>query len=281
MGILLFALSTLLIYEIVSHFFVIPHAGMIIIATVCTLSIVSIINATRLSVKEVEVPLKHLKKDTTIVQISDLHVGTIRSSNFLKKIVEKINQIDPTVVLITGDIIDSRSRIHAHMFSDFNTVRAPVYFVAGNHEIYEGKETVYAQLSTTKIQALRNETVDCDDIQIIGIEFSEDSDHLGNELKKITIDKTRPAVLMYHAPQGIEDAQKAGIDLQLVGHTHFGQIFPFNFLVRIAYKHVKGLYVLESMFLYVSPGTGTWGPYMRLGSKNEISLLKLKQKSSG
>ncbi|MBD3338920.1 MAG: hypothetical protein GF353_07420 [Candidatus Lokiarchaeota archaeon] len=80
---------------------------------------------------------------------------------------------------------------------------------------------------------------------------------------------------MYHSPQGIEDAKKVGIDLQLAGHTHNGQIFPFNFFVRIFFKHIKGLYDLEDMFLYVSPGTGTWGPYMRLGLKNEITFLKL------
>jgi len=279
MGILLFTFSLLLLYEAISPFVTIPHAGIILVITVCALSILSIVNATQLSVKEIEVPIKHLKKDTTIVQLSDLHIGTIRNSDFLKKIVKKINQLDPDMILITGDMIDTSTRLPTTIFSVFNTVRAPIYYVTGNHEVYDGKNAIYALLHTTKIKALKNEIVEFEDIQIIGIEFSEDKSHLARELKKMNLDRTKPAVLMYHTPHGMEDAKKAGIDLQLAGHTHFGQIVPFNFLVRLAFKHVKGLYDLESMFLHVSPGTGTWGPYMRLGSKNEISLLKLKTKT--
>lgn len=278
MGILLFTLCLLVLYEAISPFATIPHAGMIIVLTVCALSIFSMVNATQLFVKEVEVPLEGLKKDTTVVQLSDLHIGTIRSSRFLRKVVKTINQLDPDVVLITGDLIDTGSRLPTTIFSDFNTVRAPIYYVIGNHEVYEGKDKVYAHVDTTKIRALRNETVDFEGIQIIGVEFSEDKSHLGQELKKLTLDTTRPTILMYHSPHEIDNAKKAGINLQLAGHTHFGQIFPFNLLVRMEFKYVKGLYDFGSMFLYVSPGTGTWGPYMRFGSKNEISLLKLKTK---
>ena len=275
MGILLFMLCSLLIYEAIRPFYTIPYAGMIIVIVIGVLSIISIINATGIVVKEVEVPVENLEKEVIIVQLSDIHVGTIRNSGFLKKIIEKTNKLDPDIVMITGDMVDASARLHGSMFSDFNRLRAPIYFVTGNHEVYEEKDKVYALFNDTKIRILRNEVVDFDGIQIIGVEYSEDKGHLGKELEKLKIDKAKPAVLMYHSPQGIEDAKRAGIDLQLAGHAHNGQIFPFNFFVRIFFKHIKGLYDLGGMFLYVSPGTGTWGPYMRLGSRNEITFLKL------
>jgi len=275
MGILLFTLCSLLIYEAIRPFYTIPHAEIIIVIVVSALSVISIINAVGISVKEVEVPVKNLEKDVTIVQLSDIHVGTVRNSGFLKKIIEKTNKLDPDIVMITGDMVDASARLHSNMFSDFNKLRAPIYFVTGNHEVMEETDKVYELFNDTKIRILRNEAVNFNGIQIIGIEYSEDKGHLGKELENMKIDKTKPTVLMYHSPQGMEAAKKAGIDLQLAGHTHNGQIFPFNFLVKIIYQHTKGLYDLEGMFLYVSPGTGTWGPYMRLGSKNEITLLNL------
>jgi len=275
MGILLFMVCSLMIYEAIRPFYNIPYAGIIIVIVVSVLSIVSIINATGIVVKEVEVPVENLEKDVSIVQLSDLHLGTIRNSAFLARVIEKVIPLDPDIVMITGDLIDAGARIHEGMFNEFNRFGAPVYFVSGNHEVYEGIEEVYSILDNTKIRVLRNEIVDYDDIQIIGVEYSEDNGHLGKELKNLKIDKTKPAVLMYHSPDGYENAKQAGIDLQLAGHTHNGQIIPFNFFVKIFFKHIKGLYDLEGMFLYVSPGTGTWGPYMRLGSRNEITLLKL------
>ena len=275
LGILLFMLFSLLIYEAITPFYTIPHAGKIIVIVVSVLSIISVINATGIVVKEVEVPIEKLEKNVTIVQLSDIHLGTIRNSGFLKRVIEKTNQLDPDIVMITGDMVDANARLHGGIFSDFNRLRAPIYFVTGNHEVMEGADKVYALFNDTKIRVLRNEAVDFDGIQIIGVEYSADKGHLGKELEKLKIDKAMPAVLMYHTPQGIEDARRAGISLQLSGHTHNGQIFPFNFFLRISFKHINGLYDLGDMFLYVSPGTGTWGPYMRLGSRNEITVLKL------
>ncbi|MBT7903597.1 hypothetical protein HN587_07070 [Candidatus Woesearchaeota archaeon] len=83
---------------------------------------------------------------------------------------------------------------------------------------------------------------------------------------------------MYHQPKGMIEAEKAGINLQLAGHTHNGQIFPFNFVVKAVFPHVRGLYKINNLNLYVSPGTGTWGPPMRLGSSNEITVINLVSK---
>jgi predicted MPP superfamily phosphohydrolase len=275
LGILLFALCLLLIYEIISLFWTTSYAGIIIITGIAILSIASAVNASKITIKEVNIPIKNLKKNINIVQLSDIHIGTIRNSNFLKKIIKKTSQLNPDMIIITGDMVDASSRLNKEMFKDFNKFKSPIYFITGNHEVIENTEKTYSFLEETNIQILKNEIISFENVQIIGIEFSEDKNHLEEKLKKINIDKSKPSILIYHSPEGYNEAKKLGINLQLAGHTHSGQIFPFNFIVKIKYKYIKGLYDLGNMFLYVSPGTGTWGPYMRLGSKNEITLIKL------
>lgn len=280
MGILNLALFLLLIYEFIRPFYIIQSIGIIIVIIVAILTLISVINASIVIIKNVEIPIKNLKKEITIVQLSDLHIGTIRGSSFLKKIIEKTKKINPDLVLITGDLVDNNSRVKTGMFEDFKKLKSLIYFITGNHEVYEGINEIYSHLGASNIEILDNKMVNFNEIQIIGIEFSEDKNHVKKELDKMGIDKIKPSVLMYHSPEGFEDAKTFGIDLQLAGHTHYGQIFPFNFLVRMRYKYTKGLYDLKGMFLYVSPGTGTWGPYMRLGSRNEITVLRLKKDNS-
>jgi len=278
MGVLLFLGCSLLIYEVVSVFSPIPYAGPIIVIVVGVLSIISVRNATGIEVTEIDVPVEGLPEDISIVQLSDLHLGTIRDSEYLATVVERATRLDPDIVLITGDMVDANARLHTEMFDEFDRFGTPVYFVTGNHEVYEGLDEVYSLFDETQIRVLRNEVVDYDDIQIVGVEYAETDGHLGTELENLELDEAKPAVLMYHSPEGVEDSERAGIDLQLAGHTHAGQVFPFNFLVRIMFPYITGLYDLGGMFLYVSPGTGTWGPYMRLGSRNEITRITLKAK---
>ncbi len=277
MGVLVFLFFSLIAYELINMFYDLPYAGWIILAAVFLLSSYSVINAFSLHVKEVDVKIEGLHKDVKIVQLSDVHIGTIRNSGFLKKIAEKVNDIDPDIVMITGDLVDGSAPLHKGMFDPFKKLRAPVYLVSGNHEIYEGVEKVYDLFDDTKIKVLKNEAVNFDGIQIVGVEFSENRTHLSREMGRIKVNSSRPAVLMYHHPAEMEAAKRAGIDLMLSGHTHNGQIYPFNLLVRMVYKNMNGLYDFDGMKLYVSPGTGTWGPYMRLGSRNEITLINLKK----
>ena len=132
-------------------------------------------------------------------------------------------------------------------------------------------------LRTTKVRPLRNEAVDFARIQIIGIDDSGRRFQVADQLKRIEFDDSKYCVLMYHRPTGFEAAVEQGVDLMLTGHTHNGQIAPFNLIVRLAFRHISGLYRHEGSYLYVTTGTGTWGPRMRLGSSNEIVLLKLRK----
>jgi predicted MPP superfamily phosphohydrolase len=280
LGILLFLLFLLLIYEIVNIFYTPPYGGEIILGIALILSIISILNAKSVVIKEIEISLPNLEKDITLVQLSDLHIGTIRNSKFLNNIVEKTNNLNPDVVLITGDMIDGASRLDTKIAEELEKIKAPIYFVTGNHEVIEGIEKVYSFLQKTKVNILKDEITSFDNIQIIGIEYKNKKEEVQKVLQKIKIDDSKPRILLYHDPKAFEGIENEKINLALFGHTHNGQIFPFSLLVKAFYKYPQGLYkVGDNSFVYVSPGSGTWGPYMRLGSKNEITLFKLKSKN--
>ena len=280
MGISFFLLFILIGYEIANLFFNIPPftAGIVIIIIATVISAYSIINGISIAIKEVEIPLQNLRKDMKIVQLSDIHMGAIMNSGFLKKIIEKVNDLNPDLVLITGDTIDGSGELHPYMFDSLNKSKCPVYLVAGNHDVYEGLENVFKVLETTNIKILQDEMVEFEDIQIIGVNYSFERQYLKKVLSQLEIDKSKPSILMYHLPSEVKDANEAGIDLQLSGHTHKGQFFPFTFLGRLVFPYFNGLYEYNETRLYVSQGTGTWGPPIRLGSRNEITLINLKKK---
>lgn len=281
LGALFIAFWVLLIYEVIRLFFNLSPvtAGIVVFVVVIFLVVYSVISASFVSVKEVKVRVKNLDKELKVVQISDVHIGTVHNEEYLQKIVDKINKVNPDIVLITGDLFDGGGDVTKETLAPLNNISAKIFFTTGNHEQYEGLDDVFAVLKTTKVNVLRNEIVNYKEIQIIGVdnpsnEFSKTID----ALSRIKINKSKPSILMYHPPSGYEDAKKAGISLQLSGHAHDGQIFPLNYLWKLFYPKVYGLYDLNGTYLYISAGTGTWGPPMRLGSRSEITVIKLVKK---
>ncbi len=280
MGISFYLLTFLVIYWIISLVIKIPGeiAGIIIIGLTTILSAYSITNSFYLNVNKVDIPLKNLKKDMNVVQLSDIHIGSIRNSSYLERIVQRTNELDPEIVFITGDMVDGSARLHTHTFNAINKLKAPTYFITGNHETYEGLDEVFRVLRNTEMTIIRDQMVECNGIQIIGVEYSFEPNHMENVVSKLKIDPEKPSIMLYHLPRELETVAGAGIGLQLSGHTHAGQMFPFNYLVRLMFKYMRGLYKYNETYLYVSPGTGTWGPPMRLGSRCEITLITLKRK---
>ena len=278
LGISIYIMIILVGYKILSIFFYIPpfSAGIVIIALASVISAYAILNSISAEIKEIEINIPTLKKNMDIVQLSDIHIGSVRNSGYMKKIVKKTNDLKPDIVLVTGDTVDGSAKIHPGMFDAIENIKAPVFLIMGNHEFYEGLEDVLKVLETLNITILRDEMVEIQDIQIIGVDYSYDKNHLKYVVSKLKIDKNKPSILMYHVPGELEAASQANIDLQLSGHTHKGQFFPFNFLGRLVFPYFNGLYSYNNTKLYVSQGTGTWGPPMRLGAKNEITLIKLK-----
>jgi predicted MPP superfamily phosphohydrolase len=160
-------------------------------------------------------------------------------------------------------------------------LQASATFIIGNHERYVDVEEICQRLRNLDIRVLRNDSVLVGDgLQIIGIDDADARNQVAKRIPAIEPAPDRYRILMYHRPDGAEDAADWGAHLMLCGHTHNGQILPFNFLVRRIFPRILGRYQIRDMVLYVSPGTGTWGPVLRLGSRCEISMICLHRGSA-
>jgi len=278
LGMMFLLLSILLVYEAARFFIPLQPqtAAFVITGIAVALSVYGIINALFLTVRAVDIPMPGLEKPLKIVQLSDIHVGTIHNSGFLTRIVEKTNALTPDLVLITGDLFDGIGPVNSHTVEPLANLKAKTYFVIGNHERYDDMEKIQSILPAAGVEILRNRIADFRGVQIVGVDAAMRDGEKGNQVVgTLQVDRARPSILMFHVPVGIDDAVKAGIKLQLSGHTHNGQLFPFTLFAKMLYPQVQGLYTINGMRLYVSPGTGTWGPPMRIGSSNEITVINL------
>lgn len=280
-GIAFFSVSVFLIYQLFSIFFNFNKqmGSIIVLSFIALISLSSLINGKRLRINLVDIKIKGLKKDLKIAHLSDLHIGAIHRKKYLEKIIKITNSLNPDVVVVTGDLVDGSTVINKEILSPINKIKAPVYFVIGNHEIYEGLDKIMPLLNKTKMRVLRNEKYKFKEITFVGLDYYESKKELFDNLDKINIDKNKINVLLYHAPRfKLEELEKKGIDLHLTGHTHNGQIFPLNLLVKLLYPYSRGFHKSENSNVVVSVGSGTWGPPMRLGSTSEINLISLKEK---
>ena len=237
-------------------------------------------------VKRVRVPLARLPLDRAgykIVQLSDVHVGPTIGRGFIEDLVARTNALSPDLIAITGDLVDgSVDELREHV-APLAKLRARdgVYFVTGNHEYYSGVDAWLAHLATLGIRVLRNEHVAvAAGFDLAGVDdwtaHQFGGDH-GADLPRALLgrDASRALVLLAHQPKAIVEAAALGVGLQLSGHTHGGQLFPFNYLVKLQQPYVAGLHTHGEATIYVSQGTGYWGPPMRLGTAAEITLIEL------
>lgn len=278
LGIMLYFFFSFLLYEIGHHFITLDISTwrLIIYPLAIGISLAAIINGQTVKLKEIDLALPGLQEDIRLVQLSDVHVGTTHNSIFLTNIIKRVNALKPDIVVITGDFFDGSGFLHDHTVEALNLLEAPSYLSVGNHENYEGLDGVAELMASTNTILLQDEKIDFKDLQIVAANFPlQEGDFSAPDLSKIELDPDRASVLLYHQPTGMKAAAAMGFDLQLSGHTHAGQIFPFNFVVKLWYPQSQGLYDIDGMKLYVSPGTGTWGPAMRSGSRNEITLFNL------
>ena len=243
----------------------------------------------RVVIRRVSVPLGKLPlalDGTTIVQLSDVHIGPTIGRGFLSRIVDRVNALEPDVIAITGDLVDGSVLSLAPHVEPLARLRARhgVYFVTGNHEYYAGVDEWCAHLATLGLRVLRNERVSIGDgaasYDLAGIDDLAGR-HFGRghgadvDRALAGRDPERELVLLAHQPRAVVETEPAGVGLQISGHTHGGQIWPFNFLVRLQQPVTSGLARVGRTLLYVSNGTGYWGPPMRLGSPAEITQLVL------
>ncbi len=234
----------------------------------------SILLSHHLSVKRLEIFSHKVSRSYRIVQISDVHIGS-RQAGFMRRIVARLNALNADYVVVTGDLIDS-STVDYQALESIKQVKAPIFFVIGNHERYAGLPKVIDLADRLGMKTLRQESVVSEQLVFSGIDDADHKDQVERHLPSIKKIPDKFNILLYHRPVGWEAAIEHGIDLMLSGHTHNGQIFPFNFIVKQQYNRISGMYRQGNSHLYVSPGTGTWGPCMRLGSLNEITVFEIK-----
>ena len=222
-----------------------------------------------------------------VVQISDLHIGPILGRRFAARVVESCNSLQPDLVAVTGDVVDGGVRQLADEVAPLGRLAARdgVFFVTGNHDYYSGADGWVQRMAALGMRVLRNAriTIGAGDaaFELAGVDdFHGDlfGGHGGADVPRALTgrDPQRPVVLMSHDPATFPQAAQLGVDLQLSGHTHGGQIWPFKYLVRLSTPFVAGHYRGDDAQLYVSRGTGFWGPPMRLFAPAEITELILR-----
>lgn len=239
-------------------------------------------------VKPVRVALSKLPAHLSgykIVQLTDVHIGPTLDRAFLQRVVASVNAQHPDMVVITGDLVDgsvANLGEHVRPLSELRA-RDGVFFVTGNHEYYSGADEWLAFLRTLGVRPLRNERVQIrgeDGFELAGVDDAtahQFGDHHGADYERAMggRDANKLLVLLAHQPRQVLQAERFAPDLMLSGHTHGGQIAPFNFLVKLQQPYVAGLYEHKRTKLYVSRGTGYWGPPMRLAAPAEITAIEL------
>ncbi|HZR80166.1 MAG TPA: metallophosphoesterase [Candidatus Binatia bacterium] len=222
-----------------------------------------------------------------IAQISDVHIGAILDRRFAEHVVERVNALDADLIAVTGDLVDGAPEDLADHVAPFAHLRARhgVFFVTGNHDYYSGADRWIEHVARFGWRVLRNERVTIehrgDRFDLAGVDdhraYLFGGDH-GEDVPRALAgrDPERAVVLLAHDPTTFRTAARLGVDLQLSGHTHGGQIWPFGYFVRLVVRFLAGEYERDGAKLIVSCGTGFWGPPMRLAAPSEITEIVLR-----
>jgi predicted MPP superfamily phosphohydrolase len=238
-----------------------------------------------------EVPIGIAKLPRTldglsIVQLTDIHVGPFIGRGFIDRLVEQANALRPDVLVITGDLVDGSVERLGSAVAGLQNLRARfgTYFITGNHEYYSGDAAWTRFLERLGITVLRNRRVSIGDdggsFDLVGVDDWTGGRRRGAQGYDLETaiagrDPERAAVLLAHQPTNFDVAVARGMDLQISGHTHGGQMFPMTMLVGLRYAYTRGLYTHGDGSIYVSRGCGFWGPPARIGSPPEIAKLVL------
>lgn len=244
----------------------------------------------RARVVRVEVPIAALPaglEGFTIVQITDIHVGPTIKRGYVQAIVDAVNAIEPDMVAITGDVVDGSVSTLAEHTAPLAQLRARrgIYMVTGNHEYYSGVQAWVQAFRQMGMHVLINEHVTFlhqgATVVVAGVtDYNAGTVFAEHASDPVAAMAGAPAqaglrLLLAHQPRSAAQAERVGYDLQLSGHTHGGQFFPWGFFVRLQQPFTAGLHRLGSMWVYTSRGTGYWGPPKRLGAPSEITCLRL------
>jgi uncharacterized protein len=245
-------------------------------------SLYGIVNARWIRVKHITVKMPHLPpswRGRVAAQVTDVHLGHVNGRGFMRRLVAMLQRLKPDIVFITGDLFDG-SKVEPHgLVSAWRELSAPfgAYFVTGNHEEFSDPGQYLDAIRRSGVRVLDNEKVIIDGVQIVGVNHHDSvgPERFRSVLKAASLDPSQASILLSHSPHGLPIAEEAGVSLQLSGHTHGGQFFPFTwFTRRIFGEYTYGLRRFRDLIVNTSYGAGTWGPPMRVGTRPEIVLIE-------
>ena len=235
---------------------------------------------------QINKPANQLKQ-LIVVAMTDIHLGTIVRHSTLENLVEKVNNLNPDLILLPGDIVDEdvSTVMEQNMAASLRELKAPygVFGVTGNHEYFGGVQKSVDYIQKGNVRILQDTTVKIANAFYLIGRKDRTGKSFGDKRKPLNeildgVDKKLPLILMDHQPFHLEEAEQNGIDLQLSGHTHHGQLFPFNLITKKVYEKSWGYLRKRQTQYYVSCGVGTWGPPIRIGNRPEILRFKLNFK---
>ncbi|MBQ8465886.1 MAG: metallophosphoesterase [Alphaproteobacteria bacterium] len=269
------------------NFYYLNRANLITVGISCLLVIWGIYEAVKFpEIKELTIYDAKIKESVKIVQMNDLHINRTTSVKKIENLVERINKLNPDVVVLVGDIVDERKpELLSEQLSALAQLKTKfgIYTVFGNHDFYSGLFIWLQKFIDYGLGPLFNNGAQINDnIYIAGVPDKSIAQAFPqmkiNLPQALTGNKNNLyTILLSHTPK-FTDEKISGIDLQLSGHTHGGQIFPFHFLVKSANKYLAGLYQEDGYKVYVSRGAGYWGPPIRLFAPSDITIINLKPK---
>lgn len=228
-------------------------------------------------------PLAGDAKPIKIVAVSDLHLGNGTGKTALKRYVKMINEQNPDLILIAGDLIDN-SVIPLYtekMMEELSELKVPlgVYMVPGNHEYISGIKASARFIQDTPIQLLRDSVVTLPNgIQLIGRDDRSNTARRSLQELMAGIDKSKPIILLDHQPYKLTESEAAGVDLQFSGHTHRGQVWPMSWVTDYIYEQSHGYRQWGNSHIYVSSGLSLWGPPFRIGTESDMAVFYLSTK---
>ena len=282
--------SSFLVSPLVLHQLAID-LSLVVVALAVIATVWGFINARRVpAIVSVKIPLKNLPEKLigfTLVQISDIHIGPTIKGKYLAKIVDEVNSLRPQIIAITGDLVDGSVADLALQVAPLQNLQAELgsYFVTGNHEYYSGADEWNAYVRSLGIEVLMNEhrIINYRDAQLIIAGITDyNAEHINpahrsdpQQALAGTAELSIPKIMLAHQPRSAAEVAAAGADLQLSGHTHGGQFWPWNFFVPLQQPYTIGLHKLNQLWIYVNRGTGYWGPPKRLGGRSEITKIIL------
>ena len=248
------------------------NIGIVCILIILILTLLSFYNGSKINIKKLNIYSSKLKKPLKLIFLSDIHLGT-NTIKHLEKIYNKIIKLEFDFILVGGDLIDSSS-FELKDLKILKNFKKPIYFISGNHEYYiKNYQKKLDKLNEYNVNFLDNKSIKYKNINVIGVSDNQSTLNQSETVKKFYKQNFFNLVVV-HKPS-LWGFIYEKIDLTLSGHTHNGQIVPFNLLVKLRFKNIYGLYEKFQSKLYVSCVAGCWGPRMRLGSTNEIVLLSI------